>query len=465
MKRIKENHILSSVASALKPRQVAFNEDIDNINLPGNFISGKVGQIGQRSFLKKDFRPTCKTIKVSGLMKREEILHNAKSHCFFVGLNDSGAELCKANAVYGIASIHCVQSQLGITPNATFIATPDMTITRNTGRWQSGFGYGGKISWGHGDTELVILNTKPNACGILLGGLNELPDFEALVEKLHQIETQTIRIDGVEVVWDFYKSNHFIDIFEVKAVSKTDFDLPPYAFAIHGSANEFAGDNRLGFGLYYDKSKQLYDMADHIHTLFGEFHVVTGGIAEKYFEKYKYVEDFAKRKRKRAAELLFGDFLEISNEPHQGLVNMNEIILGCHNSKNDKTLFPLTLRADLPAYIVRGKPNLSPESIDLLGFEKRARRLGVYDRLLNANIVPHGGGYILPNILTVNKVIEVNGKRYFDVEMHNGRGKKIISEVRELPYDYRGRTVLLRALEIGILNIVAKLIPQCVLKI
>jgi len=101
----------------------------------------------------------------------------------------------------------------------------------------------------------------------------------------------------------------------------------------------------------------------------------------------------------------------------------------------------------------------------LLGFEKRAKSLGVYDRLLNADVFPHGGGYVLPDILTVNKVIEVDGTRYFEVEMQNDRGKKIISEVRELPYEYRGRKVVLRALEIGSIEIVAKLIPQYVLKI
>ena len=47
-------------------------------------------------------------------MNKEEMLRNAKNHCFFIGLNDSGAELCKANTVYGIAGIHCVQNQLGI---------------------------------------------------------------------------------------------------------------------------------------------------------------------------------------------------------------------------------------------------------------------------------------------------------------------------------------------------------------
>jgi len=109
--------------------------------------------------------------------------------------------------------------------------------------------------------------------------------------------------------------------------------------------------------------------------------------------------------------------------------------------------------------------NLSPESIDILGFEKRANRLGVYDRLLNANIFPHGGGYVLPDTLTVSKVIEVDGKRYFEVEMQNDRGKEMISEVRDLPYEYRGRAVVLRSVEIGIIDIIAKLIPQYVLKI
>jgi len=406
-------------------------------------------------------------VKVIGaiIMNKEQILRNAKNHCFFIGLNDSGAELCKANTVYGIAGIHYVQNQLDISPNATFISTPDMTITRNTGRWGSGFGYGGKISWGAGDDDLIILDTKPNACGMLVGGLEELPDIVSLIKKLHEMEASKMEIDGIEVTWEFYKSNHFIDMFRAKSVAKLAQSLPPYAFIIHGSADEFRGDNESGFGIYYDKSKQLRKMAECIETPLGEFHILTGSSARKYFERYQCAENFSKKKRKVAAELLFGKFIEISNETHQGLVNMNEIVLGCHYSKNQTTLFPLTLRADLPAYLVKGNPNLSAESIELLGFEKRAKSLGVYDRLLNADIFPHGGGYVLPDILTVNKVIEVDGKRYFEVEMQNDRGKKIIFEVRELPYEYRGRKVVLRALEIGLIEIVVKLIPQYVLKI
>ena len=398
-------------------------------------------------------------------MNKEEILRKAKQHCFFIGLNDSGAELCKANTVYGIAGIHHVQKQLGISPNATFISTPDMTITRNTSRWGSGFGYGGKISWGAGDNDLIILDTKPNACGMLVGALDKPPDIVKLIKKLHGLEASKMVMDGIEVSWDFYKSNHFIDVFRLEPVAKLDQSLPPYAFIIHGSADEFRQDNDAGFGIYYDTSRQLGEMAECIETPLGEFHILTGSAARKYLERYRCAENFSKKKRRVAAELLFGEFIEISNETHQGLVNMNEIVLGCHYLNDHATLFPLTLRPDLPAYLVKGNPSLSSESIELLGFEKRAKSLGVYERLLNADIFPHGGGYVLPDILAVDRVIEVDGKRYFEVEMQNDRGKKIISSVRELPYEYRGRKVVLRALEIGLMDIVAKLIPEYVLKI
>lgn len=414
-------------------------------------------------------RPTTNKIMISPASKtvrdKKEMLGNARNHCFFIGLNDSGAELCKANIVYGIAGIHYVQNQVRITPNATFISTPDMTITRNISRWVSGFGYGGKISWGAGDDDLIILDVKPNACGMLVGGLEELPDIESLIRKLHELETSTTKIDNVKVVWDFYKSNHFIDVFRVKSVAKTDQNLLPYAFIIHGAANEFKEDNETGFGIYYDRSKQLCEMTEHVKTPFGEFHILTSSNAKKYFERCQCAENHSKKKRRIAAEFLFGKFMEISNHTHQGLIDMNEIVLGCHYLNNQTTLFPLTLRGDLPAYLVKGNPNLSPESIEFLGFEKRAKSLGLYDRLRNANIIPHGGGYVLPDILTVNKVTQVNGKRYFEVEMKNDRGKKIIREVRELPYEYRGRGVVLRALEIGAIEIVAKLIPEYVLKI
>jgi hypothetical protein len=396
---------------------------------------------------------------------KQTLLKQAKDHCFFIGLNDSGAELCKANSIYGMAGIHCIQESLGMKPDATFITTPDMTITRNVTRWNSGFGYGGKITWGDGSKEIIILNIKPNACGMLVGGLEELPQVNEIIEKVHTLASETTCIDGIEVSWDFYKSNHFIDLFLTKQIAKLDMDLPPYAFIIHGSASEFSGDNDLGFGLYFDKSKKLIDMAEIIETPIGTYYVLTGKNAEKYFEQYKYIEEFSKKKKEYAAKKIFGEYVKISNECHQGLLSMNQMLLGCNHLKQDNTLFPLTLRGDLPAYLVRGLPSLSPECINNMGFEKRAKSIGVYEQLLNTNIFPHGGGYNLPDVLNVNKVIEIERTRYFDVDMLNDRGKKIISDVRELPFEYRGRMVVLRAIEVGLIDIVAKLIPKFVLKI
>ena len=398
-------------------------------------------------------------------MNREELLQNAKDHCFFIGLNDSGAALCRANTPYGLAKIHYVQDQLGISQKATFISTPDMTITKSADRWRSGFAYGGKISWGKGDEELVILDIRPDACGMLVGGLQKVPEIDSLIQRSHQAEANTIKIDGIEAKWGFSRRNHFIDVFRVRPVTKAENDLSPYAFIVHGSSvNEFGDDNKLGFGLHYNTSKLLYEMVERIDTPFGEIHVLTGSKARKYFERYRYADDFSKKKRRVFAELLFGEFTEISNENHQGLINMNEMILGCHYLR-DGALFPLTLKADLPAYLVRGRPNLTPGSIEFLGFEKRAKRLGVYERLLKANIFPHGGGYVFPDILGVNRTVEIDGKRYFEVEMQNDSGMEIISKVNDLPFEYRGRTVVLRSLEIASIEIAAKLTPQHVLKI
>jgi hypothetical protein len=242
-------------------------------------------------------------------------------------------------------------------------------------------------------------------------------------------------------------------------------DLPPYAFVVHSSADELKGDIKCGFGLYFDESRRLHDMSEVINTPYGEIRFLTGYDAKKYYFQYRYAEFFSRKKRKLVADILFEGYSEISNETHQGLINMNEIVLGCHFMKNPQTLFPLMLRGDLPAYLVRGNPSLSPEAIEMLGFENRANRLGIFDSLLSANIIPHGGGYTYPDILRVDKVMEIDEDRYFFVEMQNDRGKKIISEVHGLPFEYRGRTVAQRALELRLMDVAAKMIPHYVLKI
>jgi len=390
-------------------------------------------------------------------------LQRAVDHIFSTALPDSGSRLGLANMRYGLAKIHWVQERLGLPANATFISAPDLTVTRNTNRWRSGFGYGGMLTWGDGDLDLMILDLKPNACGMIVGGLEHLPHSQELLQRVHTLKHEPVELDGVPIRWDFGKSNHFIDLFRVEAL--TDANLPPYVFIMHFAGSELRGETDRGPGLYWDHSPALQARMQVFETPFGPLRVLTGDDARAYFEFYRYVEGFVQRRRLFAAQRLFDTYTLINNDTHQGLTHANQILLGCYRFTDNERIYPIGLRPDLPAYLVRGRPNLSPETVENLGFEKRAQRLGVYDLLTSANLLPHGGGYVFPHILDVVDVYEIDGERYFEVDLTTGRGRQIVSRVRDLPYEYRGRKVVLRTLELGMAELVARLTPVYVLKV
>ncbi|UCE10075.1 MAG: hypothetical protein JSW61_14065 [Candidatus Thorarchaeota archaeon] len=404
-------------------------------------------------------------------LSHEEILGRARGHVFSTGVDDSADMLCRANMSYGIAMTHCVQHELGLEPDATFVGAPDATVTRNEKRWKSGFGYGGKISWGPGDEKLIILNSMPNACGMLVGEMDKLPSMDMLLERLSDIMSEEDEVDGISMEWDFAIGNHFIDLYRCRPISPDDDSHLHYAFIIHGSVPELKGDNetKFGFGLYYHKSKILREMAEVMETPFGDAHILTGDSVSKYMELHKFAVELSQKKRLRAAKRLFDDFVEVANPVHQGLLSMNRIALGCQDSdqKTPKGLLPIALRSDLPAYLVRGKPNLKEETVEHLGFMKRAEKYDVMDRLLNANILPHGGGYHFPAILSVNRVVEDGRKsRFFVLDVATGHEtEEVISNPRELEFTYRGRQVVNRSVSLGLCDVEVRLMPRLVVKI
>ena len=99
-----------------------------------------------------------------GELSKENLLQRAKEYIFSSGLNDGASKLCKANMKYGLAQFHLIQEKHGFEPKATFISSPDETISRNNFRWNSGLGYGGRLNWGDGHDKLIFLNVKPNCC-------------------------------------------------------------------------------------------------------------------------------------------------------------------------------------------------------------------------------------------------------------------------------------------------------------
>jgi hypothetical protein len=199
---------------------------------------------------------------------KRSLLHRAEKHIFSTGLNDGTSHICLANMKYGLAKMHVVQQKYGLAPDATFVTTPDETVSRNVGRWEQGISYGGRLSWGNGREKLVILDVKPNCCGMLVGGLNELPKPKSILRRVFDLGQKANYIDDIRVNWDFYKGNHFIDVFKVD-VKDEGLKLPKYAVILHAGCPELKGETEKGMGLYWNMSKQIQGMCRIVKTPFG----------------------------------------------------------------------------------------------------------------------------------------------------------------------------------------------------
>lgn len=395
---------------------------------------------------------------------KKSLLKRAEEHIFSTGLNDGTSRMCLANMQYGLAKMHIMQQKYGLSPDATFITTPDETVSRNSVRWEAGISYGGRVAWGSGKEKLTVLDVKPNCCGMLVGGLHDLPKPKNILRRVFELEQKASYINDVRVEWDFYKGNHFIDVFRVD-VKESGLNLPKYAVILHAGCPEFKGETEKGMGLYWNMSKSLKERCRIVKTPFGPLYVLEDQDAVEYYNFYLFAEDFAKKRRELAFRNIFDGGKVVCNKTHQGLLNMNEIALGCQVFHDTKEFMPISIRADLPSYLVRGNHNFTPHMMDMLGFSARAEALGVYHKLARANVLPHGGGYVFPDSLSVEKIFEIKDKRYFKIDMTNSVGKKIISNMKELQFAYRGREVMQRTLEIGMCSLSAVLEPVYTIKI
>lgn len=401
-------------------------------------------------------------------LQRVELLKRAESFIFSTGIGDGAAKLCKANMKYGLAMFQLIQEKYGFEPKATFISSPDETISRNIFRWNSGLGYGGKLNWGSGNDKLIFLNVKPNCCGILVGGLEEIPEVYDIIKRIDEIKGTELYHNNILLNWDYDVSNHFINCFDTKILS--DIDLPPYIFFIHGSATELR-DDKYGLGLYVDKSRTLKDRAKEEITKFGKQYILLDNEAREYIKFNSEAIEFSKAKREIIAKNLFGNnFKIICNQPHQFLKDFNNMYLGsnctdinCNLINSD--IFPTALRADVAAYLFKGKKNLSTINLKNINFIERAEKQGVLDLLKSANFLPHGGGYCFRDIKNVRKILEYKDQRYFVCELKNKDRIKIIRNVREMQFEYRGRDIILKTLQLDLGDIIARLNPIFSLKL
>ncbi|MGD9497449.1 MAG: hypothetical protein AB7Y46_14205 [Armatimonadota bacterium] len=397
-----------------------------------------------------------------GDLDRDAALARAGEHLFSMGLGDAAARMSERNMTYGLAKMHYVQQQLGDPPDAVFIGTPDLTVTRNQARWLAGIGYGGRICWGEGDRPYVFLDVKPNACGMLVGALETLPPPAELTRRLDMMLEDRAQLDGVTIDWDIGTGNHFVDLMAIETLDPS-IALPPHCFVLHFSGEELRGDNPLGMGLYWDHSDELRRRMRVFDTPWGPCRVLLDDAAAEYWEFFQRADAFVRRRRLMAAQRLFDDFTVIANLHHQGLVSPNAMLLGCQDTSAGG-LVPVMLRESTPSYLFRPLPNLADEIIGLLGWRERAERHGVIERLRTANIIPHGAGYMLPGISQLAAVHEIGERRYYEVEASEGGVRIVLGIPRDLTYAYRGRRVILASAEYRLGEIAARLQPLSVLK-
>ncbi len=400
---------------------------------------------------------------------KQQILKKAKELIFPSGPHDSARTLAEVVTMYGLAKTIVVLKELGFeNVSPSFIGAADMTITRNKERFEDGFGYGGMFSWGNGSSELIFLNARPNACGLVCFGMYDYPDEEKFLKKCEELSTIEMDIEGVKQKWDITSGNHFILMGETKPLIPERMSLPPYFCIIHaGSA--WKSPNQFGPGLYIERSEVLQSWAKKIKTPWGDMDVLLDEHAKEYYNFYKKGSEHAQKTRAKYGEILFDDmkYEVLCNHTHQGLWSMNDLVLGCQKWKpgeDESTLFPVTLNANTPAYLLEGMRNFNDAVIQIEGWNENAHRHGVYDRLHNANLMPHGGGYTLPQYDDVEKVVEIKGRRFYFMKLaHSGR-----TEVIEYPasgYSYRDDTVIKRIWELGMGKPAAKLIPRISLKV
>jgi len=405
-------------------------------------------------------------------MSKKELRECANERIFSLGLRDLASAMSYKNMRYGLSKIIYALDSL----NVHCVFGPDSTITRNIGRWMSGFGYGAMIRWP--DNGMIFPEIRPNACGMLVVKLDEIPSEKDLITKVSEVEGLELILDGIQLKPDFGKGNHFFEFYKVVGVSPdVEGTLPEDAgYAIlHSSAPERKNDM---YG--------AINGADMVDTPYGPFAVLDGNSAREYYKLWQDFEEFSKKRREFLAKKVLGDCEIVSNITHQGMFAMNEVRLGCYDTMDrsylkDKALFPVALRWDLPVYIFRGKENLSDDVMGRLGFGERARNLGLYEELKKTNILPHGGGYNVLLPYTRVKVVNTNiGNNFIlmgakpvsrvDELSASGEhltkfGRMIVTNPKELPYNYRGMRVIEKIMEYNLGDPVAKLQPLMTLKI
>lgn len=358
-------------------------------------------------------------------LSAKECLALAQSHVTGLSLDDLGSRLGKANLPFGLAKMLWAQQELGVPMDAAFHVTADFAITRNRTRWKQGFAYGGLVTWsGH----FMVLDLKPNACGMLVGGLPQLPDLTSWPPDPSNGPIK-VPVEGEMAEWDFETSNHFFQVYRAQWGHLHNAHQPPYVFIIHGSGDEH---RHL---LYYDRDDFAYAAAVQVmQTPWGPLHLLVGKDAEVYYNSYWEAERFARLRREAFARFVLGQFVNLTHSVHQGIVAPGKMALGSQLAVSG-AVYPFAQQERLPAYLLSLPAGQA------------------------SGIFPHGSGYRLTSPAThVDVAGQTDEERRFTLV--GDQYAEPVEDIRALEYTYRGSETLNLVTCGGIAEVAAELLPM-----
>ena len=328
----------------------------------------------------------------------------AVSRFFDYSTGDPTSVLAKEHGLIGLMRIIMCMQRLGINPlNIDFIALPDFTYTRNKLRWDAGFPYGCIIRFHEKDVPFIPVDFRPNCCGVVFA---EIPEFNVsaltLQKKYYDIVHAHSDIDAS----DLNRRNHFMGVYQCDTTKK-------YYFLLHGSFNFTKR------ALYSENNKELVHNI-RSEVIMGEpFAYLIDSQAQIYYENYQKFENLTFYYRELIVKTLFPNAKIIFHRTHEGFCGIHTILLGAYaNSQSFSCPIMLAPECDLPILEIN-KP------IEI------ADKTALY-------CAPHGGGYALGEISSVQRVDNDLKGNY--MLSYSNSSKMLTNNVLDMPFFYRTRT-------------------------
>ena len=145
-----------------------------------------------------------------------KLIEQARHELYSWATNDLTCQLAKEVMCIGLAKMKLFYQELGLEPHVIVVFGPDGSVTRNKARFSEGVGYGCTVA-----TKDYIFPSllHPNGCGFGLYKLENMLSLHELMRKLNKLQKEGVPIGNQRGKWDVWKSNHFIDILRLDAVT------------------------------------------------------------------------------------------------------------------------------------------------------------------------------------------------------------------------------------------------------